>query len=317
LVVVAKEWVMRTMYIISIAVPAMYMLVTPDNEYKPIRFLMVSHMKLFTLVCMALLSTTDNFDKTRSACIRSFTFCFVFMISQVVMFFGNVAVQTPSLAITYIAAKVSASVSAAYFCLLICHFQIVVLRRVQWGRKLSDIPTAQLCFLVYSFILQGGTVVNCAILVRHGFDGYKLTVQELLAHQVVMVIYSLLTSVLPVRIARIERGRAKSTVARAKSNVVQTLNAPLRVVLSELDSLLDDAAVMAQINRQGAQRLARIAFACDSAVESLRKVADMPEEDVGKWLGVVVVMVVAVVAIVVVVIVVVVVGDGHARRRCR
>lgn len=227
-----------------------------------------------------MLGSTDNFDKTKFAYIRSFSLSIICMVSQIVLFFGNVGVQTPSLSIAYTAAKVVAIVSGAYFFLLLGHFQLIVLRRIQWGRKLSDISTNHLCFMIYSCILQGGTAITCGVLVSHGVDGYKISAQELIVHQIAMIIYALLN--LPVRIARLQWGRAKSNAARAKNSVLQTLNAPLRVLLLELDSLLDDEAVMAEINAQGAQRLARIAFACDSAVESLRKVAGMTD-DVGTW----------------------------------
>ena len=101
----------------------------------------------------------------------------------------------------------------------------------------------ELCFLTYTPVFIIGIFILFIVTCRHNLVLYSLTSADIIAHDVCMVIYALIATSLPVRIARLERRKAQSMIVNAKKNVSHALNAPLRILLSELDLMLGDDSV--------------------------------------------------------------------------
>ena len=87
-IIAAKEWIIRLMFIASLALPCVILAASPDTEYKVIIFCMTANMKSVTMGVMSIISLTDTFDRTRSNYIRSLTVSFLWVVSQVVYFFA-------------------------------------------------------------------------------------------------------------------------------------------------------------------------------------------------------------------------------------
>jgi hypothetical protein len=154
---------------------------------------------------------------------RSFLFSLLFTLSQIAMFFCAVGDQTRAVAGVYIFAKVRgrqvgparptvaptrqswshhplppfpplfqvlACVMSGYYCMLMLYHSFLIMQRGAWGRRLHNISTKELCFVIYSMTLTMGSVTICSILAQHEFDGYKVTSTDLLVHDITMIFYA-------------------------------------------------------------------------------------------------------------------------------
>ena len=212
LVVCGKEWVMRLMYIIALGIPSILLILEPKNEYKPILFMMVSYMRFFTLGCMSMMSLTDTFDSTPYEYIRSLLWSITFTFSQILMFFGNAVDQSYQQYIWYTFSKVLAGVLCGVYLYQHMFHTRYILKRLHWGKHIREITTRELCYMIYSNVLTCGSMTCMVILTPVNFDGYMITTTDIFAHEITMIMYALVASSLPVRIARIEGRRARSMV---------------------------------------------------------------------------------------------------------
>ena len=107
----------------------------------------------------------------------------------------------------------------------------------------------ELCFLTYTPVFILSILILFIVTWRHDLVLFNLTTSDIIAHDVCMVIYALIATSLPVRIARLERRKARNMIVNAKKNVSHALNAPLRILLSELDLMLGDDSVCSPIQQ--------------------------------------------------------------------
>ena len=212
LVVCGKEWIMRLMYIISLGIPSIVLKISPNDEYRPILFMMVSYMRFFTLGCMSMMSLTDTFDSTPYEYIRSLLWSIAFTFSQILMFFGNAVDQSYEQYIWYTFSKVLAGVLCGVYLYQHMFHTRYILKRLHWGKQLREITTRELCYLLYSNVLTCGSMTCMVILTPVNFDGYMISTADIFAHEITMILYALVASSLPVRIARIEGRRAHNMV---------------------------------------------------------------------------------------------------------
>jgi hypothetical protein len=219
---------------------------------------------------MAMFTLSDSFDRTWYDYLCSLAVSVFFAVAMLGEFTGQAAPPSSALPVWYIAAKVLACVVPSVF-ILRASYHSCRLARQAWLDGLDSLTSKELCFMVYATVIVVGMgVVFVLGFITVSFDTYKAHAAELLAHDISMVCYALIATALPVRIARMEGRRAQNMVLNTKRNVSHTLNAPLRVLLSELDSMLDDPAVISTMSREGVVRLARIALAADAAIGSLQ-----------------------------------------------
>ena len=212
LVVCGKEWIMRLMYIISLGIPSILLILEPKPEYKPILFMMVSYMRFFTLGCMSMMSLTDTFDSTPYEYIRSLWWSVMFTFSQILMFFGNAEEQSPQQYIWYTFSKVLAGCLCGVYLYQHMFHTRYILKRLHWGKLIREITTRELCYMIYSNVLTCGSMTCMVILTPVNFDGYMISTTDIFAHEITMILYALVASSLPVRIARIEGRRARNMV---------------------------------------------------------------------------------------------------------
>jgi hypothetical protein len=274
----AKEWMIRFLYLISLAFPAVLVITTDATKYtKVVIFMAAMCARLETLFCMANFVVCDTFDKSLLSHILSLTLSLLFALSVVGEYTGIVVPHSAGspLDYTYLIARIIACLAPAGFILRVGYYSYHLLVKSYRAGGLMNLSVKELVFLTISTPLAFGMIVLYAILIRSNVDGYMLNVNDLLLHDSSMIAYALITTSLPARIARLEGRRAKHMAVSAKRNVTHTLNAPLKVVLSELDAMLDDETIMSAMNRDGVRRLARIALAADTAIGSLQRIADM------------------------------------------
>jgi len=79
---------------------------------------------------------------------------------------------------------------SGYYCMLMLYHSFLIMQKGAWGRRLHNISTKELCFVIYSMTLTMGSVTICSILAQHEFDGYKVTSTDLLVHDITMIFYA-------------------------------------------------------------------------------------------------------------------------------
>ena len=273
-----KEWMIRFMYLFSLIIPAVLVITTDaSKQHKVVIYMMAMCARLETLMCMANFVLSDTFDKTLPNYLGSLAISLLFAVSVLGEFSGIVVIHDSGSIMDYfyLISRIGACIAPAGFILRVGYYSYNLMIKAYRSGGLMNLSVKELVFLTCSTPLAFGMIFLYAMLIQQDVNGYMLGVNDLLLHDSSMIVYALITTSLPARIARLEGRRAKSMAVSAKRNVTHTLNAPLKVVLSELDAMLDDEAIMSAMNRDGVRRLARIALAADTAIGSLQRIADM------------------------------------------
>ena len=110
--------------------------------------------------------------------------------------------------------------SSVFYCFrFVCHCLILINRNVlPFALQLfcvggiANLTMKEVSFIIYTSALSiiNGTLL--IILCIHSFQVYSILPIELLAHDVTLILYSVITSSLPIRVARYEARKAKNIV---------------------------------------------------------------------------------------------------------
>jgi hypothetical protein len=156
------------------------------------------------------------------------------------------------------------------------YYVLVLLRRICKHGGWDNLTIKEVTFLIYTPALGVLTLTSLAICIEHGSRIYDVSITDLIVHDVSLILYAMLSSSLPVRIARYDARRAKKMVIDMKRSATRTTNSPLRDLKAELDMLLEDGGI--QIDDEGRKRILGIAVACNAIAESLKDMAERTVE---------------------------------------
>ena len=92
----AKEWTVRTLFILSLVEPACVMLIVPPVPTTPVVIFAYcsAFAKNITFVCMGVFCLSNTFDKTPKEYLRSFLLSFSFATGQICMYYAAMTDQT-------------------------------------------------------------------------------------------------------------------------------------------------------------------------------------------------------------------------------
>ena len=260
----AKEWCLRLQFIVAFAVTSMVRVFGPtDHHRKIILVYLTQFLRTIVMTLYGMFSYTDTFDTTLWEHIRSFSISLGLSFGQLLVYYTGLQEQTPTLNAILIAGKVLIICTSFWLSSLFFYRLYFMFQRVLKPGGLTNLSTKELCFVVYGSLVSAGTIIVGISLSSCNFDLYRSTLTMYVCHAVMMLFHSMASSTLPVRIARYDVRRAQGLIRCTQQKVSNTIDSPLRYLMTEMDCLLHSVNFYQNLTPAELQSLERIVALCN------------------------------------------------------
>ena len=259
----AKEWCLRFQFIVAFAVTSLVRVLGPTDDRKIVLVYLTQHLRVMIMVLFGMFSYTDTFDTTPWEHARSFGISFGLSLAQLMMYFAGVQEQTPSISAIYLTSKVLACCASACMASLLFYQLYFLFQRVLNPGGLTNLSTKELCFVVYGSLVGIGMIMIAVNLSLCRLDLYHTTMPMYVSHEVMMLIHSVASTSLPVRIARYDVRRVQGLIRCTQRKVSDTIDSPLHCLMTEMDCLLHSVNFYQNLTHEEIQSLERIVSLCN------------------------------------------------------
>ena len=259
----AKEWCLRLQFICAFAITSMVRVFGPMDDRKIVLVYLTQYLRTIVMVLFGMFSYTDTFDRTVWEYVRSFCISFGMTFSQLLMYGTGLHEQTPAMYTAYNTGKVLCCFSTVWLVSLFLYRLYFLFQRVLTPGGWSNLSTKELCFVIYGTLVSTGTIMIGINLSTCNFDLFRSTLSMYICHAVMMLTHSVASTSLPVRIARYDVRRAQGVIRFTQRKVENTLDSPLRYLMTEMDCLLHSVNFYQNLTPDELQSLERIVALCN------------------------------------------------------
>ena len=273
-----KEAWMRLQFVIALTLPCIIQYATPPTPKKVFILhacLVYNHITIFALAQFAI---TDYFDRTFTQRMRTLSLTVMFIIFRLAYCF------CAYFEVLLLPIVMLGVITGIYHIIHVCSCYRTLYLKMKRDRYRYDVPYEHATFLIYTFMVMAGLVLNMAITARRFGSYLNFSLHELYVIHSLVIVFALLTALLPVRIARQQTTRAQSKINNTRRLVDNRVAIPLRTMQRALQELFASSSSSLDVPPRFQQGLmdtmtpaqlktfAEIASACDAALNSLEDV---------------------------------------------
>lgn len=278
----SKQCLMRTMFTIALIVPCIVLSVSRDDEFKVVLGCIMGYLKATIIFCISNMIYADTFDRQPFECYMSLLLTVSFVIIEWLMCYCTVSEQTPVVYGWYVTAKVLMCLMYGYYFLKACYCSWIILKKVYKDGVFSNVTSKEIGFLVYTaamWLTEISMFLYFFALAPHVFDFEWISIEGLIVHDATLIVYAVISTSLPTRIAQYEALRAHNVLNKTQLNVQQTVDRPLNDLMKEMELILEDEAMLGMLNSEGLRRLERMVQLSHQAVGSLQNLLSTQIDD--------------------------------------
>ena len=259
----AKEWCLRSQFIVAFAVTSMVRVCGPTDNRKIVLVYLTQFLRTISMVIFGMFSYTDTCDQIGWEYLRSFGISMALSIGQFMVYFASLVEQTPTMYAISSTGKVLCILTSCYMCSLFVYQLYSMFQRVVKPGGLTNLCTKELCFVVHISLITINCCIITMMLVASGCELYRMTLSMYVTHAVLLLFSSIALTSLPVRICWYDARRTKGSIIRStRRKVENTLDSTLRCLMTEMDCLLHSVNFYQNLSQDELLSLERIVSLC-------------------------------------------------------